>query len=52
MKMERTECTETLAFKLKKPGNSPKENIRYSLLFSGLSRREKSREIGEDIGRR
>jgi hypothetical protein len=30
MKMERTECSETLAFKLQTPGNNPKENIRRS----------------------
>jgi hypothetical protein len=30
MKMERTECSETLAFKLQTPGNNPKENIRHS----------------------
>jgi hypothetical protein len=28
MKMERTECSETLAFKLQTAGNNPKENIR------------------------
>jgi hypothetical protein len=28
MKMERTECSETLAFKLQTPGNNPKANIR------------------------
>jgi hypothetical protein len=27
-KMERTECSETLAFKLQTPGNNPKANIR------------------------
>jgi hypothetical protein len=30
MKMERTECSETLAFKIQAPGNNPKENIRHS----------------------
>jgi hypothetical protein len=30
MKMERTECSETLAFKLQTPGNNPKANIRHS----------------------
>jgi hypothetical protein len=29
MKMERTECSETLAFELHTPGNNPKENIRH-----------------------
>jgi hypothetical protein len=27
MKMERTECSETLAFKLQMPGNNPEESI-------------------------
>jgi hypothetical protein len=31
MKMERTECSETLAFKLQTPGNNPKENIRQRI---------------------
>jgi hypothetical protein len=30
MKMEQTECSETLAFKLQTPGNNPNENIRQS----------------------
>jgi hypothetical protein len=31
MKIEQTECSETLAFKLQTPRNSPEESIRYSL---------------------
>jgi len=27
MKMEKTECSETLAYKIQTPGNYPKENI-------------------------
>jgi hypothetical protein len=30
MKMEETECSETLAFKLQTPGNNPKESKRQS----------------------
>jgi hypothetical protein len=30
MKMEQTECSETLAFKLQTPGNNPEESIRHS----------------------
>jgi hypothetical protein len=30
MKMEQTECSETLAFKLQTPGNNPEESIRNS----------------------
>jgi hypothetical protein len=30
MKMEHTQCSETLAFKLQTPGNHPKESIRHS----------------------
>jgi hypothetical protein len=30
MKMEQTERSETLGFKLQRPGNNPKENIRHS----------------------
>jgi hypothetical protein len=30
MKMEQTQCSETLAFKLQTPGNNPEENIRHS----------------------
>jgi hypothetical protein len=30
MKMERTACSETLAFELQTPGNNPKANIRHS----------------------
>jgi hypothetical protein len=29
MKMEQTECSETLAFKLQTPGNNPEENTRH-----------------------
>jgi hypothetical protein len=29
MKMEETECSETLAFKLQTPGNNPEESIRH-----------------------
>jgi hypothetical protein len=29
MKMEQTECSETLAFKLLAPGNNPEENVQH-----------------------
>jgi hypothetical protein len=32
MKMEQTECSETLAFKIQMPGNNPEESIqRYEI---------------------
>jgi hypothetical protein len=31
MKMEQTECSETLAFKLQMPGNNPEESKRHVL---------------------
>jgi hypothetical protein len=30
MKMEQTQCSETLAFKLQTPGNHPEESVKYS----------------------
>jgi hypothetical protein len=41
MKMEQTECSETLAFKLQTPGNNPEESIRrrvraYLILWGGF----------------
>jgi len=30
MKMEETDCSETLAYKIQTPGNYPKERIRFS----------------------
>jgi hypothetical protein len=30
MKMEQTQCSETLAFKLQTPGNNPEESIQHS----------------------
>jgi hypothetical protein len=30
MKMEQTECSETLAYKIQKLGNYPEESIKYS----------------------
>jgi hypothetical protein len=39
MKMERTEYSETLAFKLQTPGNNPKENIRHSKQGESLKSR-------------
>jgi len=31
MKMEQTECSETSAYKVQKPGNCPEESIQHSL---------------------
>jgi hypothetical protein len=33
MKMEQTQCSETLAFKLQTPENNPEETIRHTLLL-------------------
>jgi len=30
MKMEHTECSETLAYKIQTPGNHPEESIQHS----------------------
>jgi len=30
MKMKQTECSETSAYKIQKPGNYPEESIKYS----------------------
>jgi hypothetical protein len=30
MKMEQTECSETLAYKIQTPGNYPEENIQHT----------------------
>ena len=30
MKMEQTECSETLAYKIQTPGNYPEENVQHS----------------------
>jgi hypothetical protein len=47
MKMEQTECSETLAYKIQTPGNYPEENIQHTehgeslksrVRFSGLLR--------------
>jgi hypothetical protein len=37
MKMEQTECSETLVFKVQTPGNNPKENIRQNSLSLHVS---------------
>ena len=34
MKMEQTECSDTSAYKIQKPGNYPEENIQLSLPLS------------------
>jgi hypothetical protein len=43
MKIEQTECSETLAFKLQTPGNHPEESIRHynrHLIFDLAFRKE------------
>jgi hypothetical protein len=46
MKMEQTECSETLAFKLQTPGNNPEESIRHSKHGERLkSRKLRKRKI-------
>ena len=37
MKMEHTECSETLAHKIQTPGNHPKERIQHSEHGEGLN---------------
>jgi hypothetical protein len=41
MKMEQTECSETLAFKLQTPGNYPEESIGHSKYSESLKSRIK-----------
>jgi hypothetical protein len=41
MKMEQTECSETLAFKLQTLGNNPEESIRHSKHGKSLKSRSK-----------
>jgi hypothetical protein len=36
MKMEHTQCSETLAFKLQTPGNNPEESTRHPILCLSL----------------
>jgi len=43
MKMEQTECSETLAYKIQTPGNYPKESIQHpnNLLIRKIQERLK-----------
>jgi len=43
MKMEQTECSETSAFKIQKPGNNPKDSIPHSKHGESLKSRSKLR---------
>jgi hypothetical protein len=45
MKMEQTECSETLAYKIQMPGNYPEESIQHSEHGENL----KSRKIRVDF---
>jgi len=40
MKMEQTECSETLAYKIQRPGNYPEECIQHSELGESLKSRK------------
>jgi hypothetical protein len=40
MKMEQTQCSETLAFKLQAPGNNPEESIWHSKHGESLKSRK------------
>jgi len=42
MKIEQTECYETLAYKIQTPGNYPEESIEHSEHGEGLETRIKS----------
>jgi len=47
MKMEQTECSETSAYKIKTPGNYPKESIQqYESQCSFLTRKDERDHIG------
>jgi hypothetical protein len=46
MKMEQTECSETLAFELQTPGNNPKENLRHSRHGESLKSRNAMSLLG------
>ena len=40
MKMEQTECSETLAYKIQKPGNYPEESTQHSEQGESLKSRK------------
>jgi len=40
MKMDQTECSETLAYKFQMPGNHPKESIQHSVHGESLKSRQ------------
>jgi hypothetical protein len=42
MKMEQTECSETLAYKIQMPGNYPEESIQHSEHGESLKSRKNS----------
>ena len=47
MKMEQTECSETLAYKIQTPGNYPEESKQHS--EQGESREEEEEGTSEEI---
>jgi hypothetical protein len=48
MKIEHTECSETLAFKLQMPGNNPKEKIRHSSTYFRIRKAESATTVKSD----
>jgi hypothetical protein len=48
--MEQTECSETLAIKLRTPENNPKENIRHSKHSESLKSRRIKQHGGNLMG--
>jgi hypothetical protein len=51
MKMEQTECSETLEFKLQTPGNNPEEIIRHSKHEESLKSRRTQFSLNKMLGR-
>ena len=47
MKMEQTECSEMLAYKIQTSGNHPKERIQHSAIMFIAPARQLHREVGE-----
>jgi rhodanese-related sulfurtransferase len=45
MKMEQTECSETLAYKIQTPGNYPEESIQHSEHGKSLKSRKNKKII-------
>jgi hypothetical protein len=50
MKMEQTECSETLAYKIQMPGNYPEESIQHSEYGKSLKSRVKKLHVTAGLG--